>query len=253
LQPWLDKVRRPAWKPVVEDGDGAANSSKFCGIPWTGSEAPWPTCGKCGEPLTPFLQLDLDDLPESVATRFGPGLLQLFYCVRDDCQGDGGWEPFADDLSRVRVVHPDRSAPTAPTPSGVPQFPARLITGWTQIDDLPDPDEHDESGLEYTYDFEAGTLRLVCSEIGFDLKQPMSKGGAEDIAVAEQGDKLGGWPAWVQGVEYPCCPRCERRMVLVFQVDSEDNVPFMFGDVGCGHITQCPEHKDVVAFGWACS
>jgi hypothetical protein len=38
----------------------------------------------------------------------------------------------------------------------------------------------------------------------------------------------------------------------VFQIDSEDNLPYMFGDVGCAHITQCPEHKEVVAFGWAC-
>jgi hypothetical protein len=38
----------------------------------------------------------------------------------------------------------------------------------------------------------------------------------------------------------------------VFQVDSEDHVPFMFGDAGCGHVTQCPDHKEVVAFGWAC-
>jgi hypothetical protein len=40
--------------------------------------------------------------------------------------------------------------------------------------------------------------------------------------------------------------------VLVFQVVLEDNVPSMFGDVGCGHVTQCPEHMEVVAFGWAC-
>jgi hypothetical protein len=26
----------------------------------------------------------------------------------------------------------------------------------------------------------------------------------------------------------------------------------MFGDSGIGHITQCPEHKEVLAFGWAC-
>ena len=41
-------------------------------------------------------------------------------------------------------------------------------------------------------------------------------------------------------------------MDLVFQLDSEKNVPFMFGDAGVGHITQCPTHKDVVAFTWAC-
>ncbi|MDJ0556950.1 MAG: hypothetical protein QNJ68_21390 [Microcoleaceae cyanobacterium MO_207.B10] len=41
-------------------------------------------------------------------------------------------------------------------------------------------------------------------------------------------------------------------MQLVFQVDSNDNLPFMFGDVGCGHITQCKDHKNIVAFAWAC-
>lgn len=66
------------------------------------------------------------------------------------------------------------------------------------------------------------------------------------------GDKLGGWPAWVQGVEYPDCPRCGARMALLFQLDSEENVPWMFGDVGCGHVTRCPAHPDEVAFGWAC-
>jgi hypothetical protein len=44
------------------------------------------------------------------AQRFGSGLLQLFYCTREECQGSGGWEPFADDLSRVRVVHPNGPA-----------------------------------------------------------------------------------------------------------------------------------------------
>ena len=40
----------------------------------------------------------------------------------------------------------------------------------------------------------------------------------------------------------------------MFSVDAEteDHVPYMFGDAGCGHITQCRERLDVVAFGWAC-
>jgi hypothetical protein len=50
------------------------------------------------------VQLDLTALPPELGQQFGPGLLQLFYCTRDDCDGLGGWEPFADDLSRVRVV-----------------------------------------------------------------------------------------------------------------------------------------------------
>jgi hypothetical protein len=41
-------------------------------------------------------------------------------------------------------------------------------------------------------------------------------------------------------------------MCLVLQLDSQGNVPLMFGDVGCGHVTHCPEHPGVLAFEWAC-
>ena len=41
-------------------------------------------------------------------------------------------------------------------------------------------------------------------------------------------------------------------MRLVFQLDSEDNLPFMFGDLGIGHITQCPTRLHVVTFHWHC-
>jgi uncharacterized protein YwqG len=253
LEPWLAKHRQPTWKPVVEDGDGPATASKFCGTPWFGPDAPWPDCGHCEQPLQLFLQLDLNDLPEELGRPFGDGLLQLFYCTRDECQGYGGWDPFADDLSRVRVVHPTGPGLKAEVPQPPGDFPAKRIVDWERCLDLPSPVEHEELGLKYTYDFGAGTLRLECPELGFDVTNPMKDCQAEEIAISESGDKLGGWPAWVQGVEYPSCPRCGRRMGLVFQVESEDNVPFMFGDAGCGHITQCPEHKDVVAFGWACS
>jgi uncharacterized protein YwqG len=252
LEPWLAKHRRPAWKPVVEDGDGPPAASKFSGTPWIGWDTPWPECGNCKKPLQLFLQLDLGDLPEEIGRRFGTGLLQLFYCLREECQGCGGWEPFADDLSRVRVVHPAGPVGKASVLRENGPFRAKRIIGWIRFIDLPMPSEHDELGLKYTYDFDAGTLRFDCSELNFDHTNPMNTCPVEEIAVSEPGDKLGGWPAWVQGVEYPNCPRCGRRMVHVFQVDSEDNVPFMFGDSGCGHITQCPEHQEVVAFGWAC-
>ena len=231
----------------------SATVSKFSGTPWIGPNAPWPECGNCKQPLQLFLQLDLGDLPDELGQRFGTGLLQLFYCTRDDCQGNGGWEPFADDLSRVRVVQPNRPSLMTSMPQQNGSLTTKQIVGWTRFSDLPTPCEHDEIGLKYTYDFKAGTLQLECPELDFDLTNPMNDCPAEEIAISKPGDKLAGWPAWVQGVEYPHCPRCARRMVHVFQLDSEDNIPFMFGDVGCGHITQCPEHKEIVAFGWASS
>jgi uncharacterized protein YwqG len=253
LQPWLDKHRRPAWKPIVEAGDGPPTASKFCGTPWIGPDAPWPECGFCRNPLPLFLQLDLESLPAELGGRFGTGLLQLFYCPSNDCSAMGGWEPFADDLSRVRVVRPvGPSQPPTRTADEAAFAPHRII-GWSELGDLPDPEENEELGLFSEYDFKAATIRLRCPELNFDAVSSLDDCQVEEIADAAGGDKLGGWPAWVQGAEYPHCPRCRRRMVHLFQVDSEDNIPFMFGDMGCGHITQCPEHKDVVAFGWACS
>jgi hypothetical protein len=252
LAPWLARHRRPAWKPVVEDGDGPAAASKFCGTAWVGPHAPWPECGHCKQQLQIFLQLDLVALPDELGQQFGTGLLQLFYCTRDKCQGYGGWAPFADDLSRVRVVQPSGSGRELAVPGLDSSFPATQIVGWSRLLDLPHPAEHEELGLKYTYDFQAGTTRLACPELGLVFDAVRDDLLAENVANSERGDKLAGWPAWVQSVEYPSCPRCGRRMVHVFQVDSEDHIPFMFGDTGCGHITQCPEHKEVVAFGWAC-
>ena len=245
LRPWRAKHRRTAWRPIVRDAPGP---SQFGGTPWTSSDAPWPDCGICGERLTPLLQLDLASLPDR---GHGDGYLQLFYCVREDCQGQGGWEPFGDDLSRVRVVRP--SGPADPAPGDVELFPAKGIVAWTEMDDYPKGDEHTELGLRYTYDFKAGTVRLECPELGLDFKNVVDSMLCENVANAEAGDKLGGWPCWIQGVEYPSCPRCSKRMGLIFQLDSEHHVPFMFGDAGVGYLTQCPEHKDVVAFGWSCS
>ena len=117
--------------------DDAATASKFCGIPWIGPDSPWPDCGHCNQPLSLLLQLDLGDLPEELSGRFGAGLLQLFYCTRDKCQGRGGWEPFADDLSRIRIVHPTRPFEPVPPYSQHIHLPSKRIVGWTRFDDLP--------------------------------------------------------------------------------------------------------------------
>jgi hypothetical protein len=252
LEPWLARHRRPAWRPVVEDGDGPATVSKFCGTPWVGPDAPWPACGHCHQPLQLFVQLDLAGLPDDIGRRFGTGLLQLFYCTRAKCQGRGGWEPFANDLSRVRVVHPTGPGTKASASRRGGSFPAKRIVGWERFLDLPHTEEHRELGVTYVYDPKARAVRLVCEELGLvcdNIEEDLLR---ERIGDSKLGDKLAGWPAWVQSVEYPDCPRCGLRMAHVFQVESRDHIPFMFGDAGCGHITQCPDHKEVVAFGWAC-
>jgi uncharacterized protein YwqG len=252
LGPWLAKHQRAAWKPVVQDGDGEPTASKFSGTPWIAQGDAWPLCKRCQHPMQLFVQLDLAQLPEPLQGAFGAGLLQLFYCTDETCGYSGGWEPFSDVSSLVRVVQPVGPALETAIPQEPGYFPAKRIVAWNEIPDYPDPPEHDELGLEYTYDRDAGTTTLTCQELGLTFEGVEDDYLAENIATSALGDKLAGWPNWIQGVEYPHCPTCGTRMALVFQVDSEDNLPFMFGDVGTGHVTQCPDHQHVVAFGWAC-
>jgi hypothetical protein len=153
-------------------------------LPWIDDSTPWPACVQCKLPMQHFLQLDLAELPAEINNQFGDGLLQLFYCTRGACQGMGGWEAF-DGLNHARVVHRSANAVSlTDIPEQEESYPPKHIVGWTKIEEQPVPVEHSDLGLNYEYDRQAGTIKLL-------------------------------WR----------------------------NIPFMFGDLGCGRITQCPEHK----------
>jgi uncharacterized protein YwqG len=250
LKPWRERNARPAWRPVTANNDGSRTASKFSGLPWLSPSEGWPECKECRKPMPLFLQLDLSTIPPEARSQFGDGLLQLFYCT--SC--DGGWETFSC-VSLVRLLSPLVVGQPSGTAVTSNVLPVKLISGWTSFMDYPDPPEHEALGLKYEYDFKTKpvTTRVTSKEPPFSSEPIRDDGLAEAISVAEPGDKLAGWPLWIQGVEYPRCPACHAPMRVLFQLDSNDNLDFMFGDAGTGHITQCPVHKDVVAFGWACS
>lgn len=256
LQPWVARHRRPAWRPVLRAGDGPVTASKMSGKPLLLQDEDWPHCASCKRPLQLFFQLNLDRLPKEVGKPFGSGLLQLFYCRgagERTCESDDGWEPFSTTCKRVRVIQPPpRPRPRKP-PEDLRAFEPKIIVGWEKFVDEPKWAEHEELGLDYEYDFKKKTMRVICQKPKF-TSSPLDID--DDIAtrLSEQcdgGDKLGGWPNWIQNVEYPNCPRCGKPMQFVFQLTG-DALPFMFGDMGIGYITQCKRHKSVVAFGWAC-
>jgi uncharacterized protein YwqG len=245
LAPWRERHQRAAWKPQVLAKEPDSPVSKFGGRPWLKPDEGWLTCGSCNQPLTFFLQLDLEALPSALNAHFGFGLLQLFYCT--EC--DDGYEPFSE-THHTRIVERDHLTSQERLLSATTEFPAKEIVAWQEIIDLPSPEEFEELGLKIDYDFEAKTVSIDCSEIGLSIVRPFAEDEdtAEQIANPTGGDKLAGWPAWVQGAEYPLCPECSRRMRLLLQLDSNDNIPFIFGDVGTGHITQCPDHHHTVTF-----
>lgn len=234
IEPLVTPYKKTAWVPVTSKGSASYLASKFSGIPALQQDEAWPCCGSCQKPMQLFVQLHSNDLPESVSEAFGTGILQAFYCTNseDECEVDcESYFPFSK-ATQVRLLTTDTSELVEPTENPVEeQFPEKHITDWEALDDFPNWEELEDLGVKLTDE-----QREVMSELGF----PRAK------------DKLLGWPHWVQGVEYPSCPDCNKRMGLIFQIDSEDNLPYMFGDVGCAHITQCDEHKEQLAIAWAC-
>ena len=234
LPPKIQRVRRTTWMPVVRKGDGAPDASKFAGTPWLAQGEPWPACDNCGDPMPLFLQLNLNTLPEELQNTYGSGLLQLFYCTNGDPCCEAECDAFFAFTSGklVRVIQPEGEPQTIVLPEEGRVFPPQEIVGWKEDQDYPTWEE----GLEYRVNLTDEEWEQIA-----------------DYNFPRLGDKLAGWPLWIQGVEYPYCPICHDLMHMVFQIDSEDHIPYMFGDAGCGHITQCAKHLDQVTFAWACS
>jgi hypothetical protein len=228
----LREVVRTAWLPITEAGEASARGSKFAGTAWLGEGEPWPTCPRCSEPMALFLQLDLSSLPEEIAGELGYGLLQMFYCVsRRECafRGEGCREPFSP-YQLLRRIDPGSGSPAAAVPTFDLQISPRRITGWQPVEDYPDRTELPDMGILASDD---------AADALFDLGY-----------TPRQNDKLLGWPSWPQYVHYPKCRTCGRELWPIFQLESHQNLQYMFGDDGCGHITCCPDHPDELAFQW---
>src|SRR5262249_30013428 len=122
------------------------------------------------------------------------------------------------------------------------------------FDDYPSADEHKKLGIKFEYLFKSGRT-LACVEwreggVRFEGIPEVGDGSgvAEAISTAARKDKLGGWPLWIQALDYLKCPRCDQLMTPLFQIDSDDHPSYRFGR-GCGHLTRCERHPDVVGFG----
>ena len=242
------------------------------------------------EPLLLLLQLDLDALPAATA-NLGSGLLQLFYCVQCDnfapfsaghlvrLVPKHGQPPLVMRTAVALLCCVHRRAQTGPPASRLfaealggdggtairqrvvgflgpgrwvdgprSSYKAVSIRGWREgaQQELPNQEELGDTSMQ-----EHGA---TAHEVAAANELSESDAYTDMECFPAHGDKLGGYPRWVQGVEYPTCRRagCGETMRLVFQIGSEDNIPLMWGDCGIGHITQCPTHTGVLAFGWAC-
>lgn len=227
---WIARWARRPFLPKTREGDGPVTASKFCGAALLLPGEEWPVCPGCEQPMRLFVQLDLATLPAELDHPIREGMLQLFYCTSVDpaCEVDHeAWQPFGKSTLARWLSPAEVTAAAARAPAQDPADElAAVIVGWE-----PGPIEvpgYEEDG------------RLADFEVDEAIKP-------------RPGDKLGGWPDWVQGPEYPRCPRCQNRMRYVLQLESNGLARHQFGDLGAGHLCQCAEHPEVVAFGWACS
>ncbi len=230
----LSKFKRKAFLPKVEESPNCFSAkSKIGGFPYLRDENDWPKCSNCEKNLQLFLQLNLKDLPE----KSGEGLVQLFYCTTSEplCESDlEAFFPFSKAVNCRKIEAEKDSYKTEPVIDEI--FGEKIIVGWTPIDDYPHFEEYEQLGID-----------LDLKDEVYELMEELQTG------LPIEGDKLFGWPYWVQSVEYPYDRKTGNQMELLFQFDSEDNLPYMFGDGGVGHLTQSPDNKNELGFGWACS
>lgn len=229
---------RTAFKPVVQEGDADPGASKYGGVPWLGAGEAWPPCPNCKSPMHLVLQIDLASLPGAAQGAFGGrGLLQFFSCVSSEplCEVDteaffaqsGADRPRAKLL---RVVVPEGTCGSPAAPPDIAGAPGpKAITGWTACEDFPaNADEleaDDEIDLDQIDDAVSEALYEAC----------------------EDGDKLGGWPKWIQDLEYPSCPECGANMTsFVYQLQSDAENGCSFCGDGVAYVCQCPEHPHQV-------
>lgn len=234
VEPILAPYKKTAWFPETEQRASAGHASRFSGLPLLLEGETWPSCRHCAKPMQLFLQLNSSDLPDQAGLPFGDGILQVFYCTNEykDCEFEcEAYLPFSQS-TLLRVIRPEESGTVSAKKNPVKwAFPEKVIVKWTGKEDYPNWEELRMMGCSLSED----DIDILC-----DQQYPLA------------GDKLLGWPHWVQGVEYPQCPDCGKSMKLIFQIDSDDHLSHMFGDMGCAHITQCEDHRHQLAIAWAC-
>jgi cell division septation protein DedD len=160
---------RPAFLPVTEPG---ASSRSLLGtrVAHRPVGAPWPLCRDCGRPLALIVQLDLFTLPVFTAR----GLVQLFLCTAGGCE-------LTDETSKgvlAEVLEGEVAPVDAPEALTLEVLAPGAIVSWRRFEEDPQADD-------------LARLGLVPSGAEAEGARPM------------RCDKLGGWPAWEQGLDWP--------------------------------------------------
>ncbi len=232
----INVYKRTTWVPVVDEEEQNILASKIGGRAYIPSGEEHPHCPNCHKELTLFLQLNPQDLPAPNDLDLEPEqLIQLFYCTSKEphCEVEcEAYFPFSKSVLARTLPLPATAPQDSLAVMAPRQFPEQTIVEWIEHEDYPD-----------WHEMQVGDAQLSSEEVEV-LEN-------SELGIPKAADKLGGWPYWVQSVEYPLCPECGIQMQMIFQLDSKHHLPYMFGDMGVAHLHQCRLHKNRLAFGWA--
>lgn len=235
LEAEMAPFKRMCLLPRTEEGEGDGRVvSKFGGAAWIGNGEEWPRCGKCKEPMQLLVQIVTADLrPEDRAVT-GDGLLQAFACLAGNC--DSGDSSHTAQLVRVVRTAGRSDGGMQPRPDASHQaLPSNRVVAWTEALEYPCLCDGSDG---WTYERWSRFRERIAEKYGHSL--PIA------------GDKVGGWPFWVQDERIRNCPTCAKPMLPIVQIGSEDNLAWMLGDCGVGHIQLCPQHPERGVWAWEC-
>lgn len=231
-------------------------TSKLGGLPYRPAGFEWPCSRTTGRPLAFLAQLNLAELPHLDGFP-AEGIVQFFIGDSDfygaNFHGALDITGLSDDanfrvLYHPAVTHDEAALDTGPSPCqpdpttmGLPHDPARefVLQGELTAGPVTLGDRLFEGLI--------GKPVWELEDEGDDMLERYER-------LAGTGHKLGGFPNFTQSD-----PRTlEDPHVLLFQLDSDDDLDLMWGDVGIGNFFIPPEdlargdfHR--VAYNWDCS
>ena len=215
-------------------------ASKFGGFPYLRDAKDWPICPDCKRHMNLMLQLNLEETPIKYADN--KGLLQVFYCTQDYVNGKlncdssaSNYEPFSVGTFLRKINIEGASASIDLGEDATYMFDENVIESWIETEDIPHPAQYDEIGLNNLFDENIEKLLYE-----------------EEDGIALAGDKLGGWPHFIQSNEAIIDPEDGKEYVHLMQIDSEDNLNYMFGDSGIAFIGYHPDEPEKLAMFWQC-
>lgn len=226
----LNKHSKQAYIPVTKTAKAEHSiHSKLGGLPYLSQENDYPKCSNCGRHLQLLVQLNLEDIPENTEK----GLIQLFFCTNPNTGCESKLLSKNSTTSLCRKVETTEDIIREFSNHDY-VFPEKRITQFIEHIDYPHSEDYNQLDIE-----------LQVPDAIYDYML------ANNIGTTNDNDKLFGYPRWLQSSAFSKDQNSDDRHLL-FQLASNDNLPFMFGDSGIGYLIKITNNNNELSFNWQC-